>query len=255
MPDGTTGDPAARHLHPVLLEVDELHVAYGKAEVLHGVTFRVHAGEFVSILGRNGAGKSTTVHALSGLIGKRSGRVGFAGVDVTHRSAAEIVRAGMIQVLQGHRIFPSLSIESNILIGSYSAGAQAGRARLEEIYQTFPELAAKRRLPAAGLSGGQQQILAVAQGVIASPKLLILDEPSLGLGPLVIERILEIATKLRQAGVAILLIEQLVDKALSRSDHCYLMETGRMVFDAPAAELVGSEALHQAFLGGHMEAR
>ena len=237
---------------PPLLDVEGLRVAYGKANVLHGVTFRVGAGEFVSVLGRNGAGKSTTVHALSGLIPKRAGSVRFDGTDVTGWTPRALVRAGLVQVLQGHRIFPSLTVEDNILIGAAAAGRRPTRAELAEIYEIFGEIADRRRQPASGLSGGQQQILAVAQGMIACPRLLILDEPSLGLAPVVVDRILGVGAQLRSKGVSILLIEQLVDKALAHSDRCYLMETGRMVYEATPERLVGNDVLHRAFLGGHV---
>ena len=235
-----------------LLAVNGLVAAYGKAEVLHGVTFHVGRGEFVSILGRNGAGKSTTVCALSGLLPKRAGSVHFAGADVTLSSPRALVRAGLIQVLQGHRVFPSLTVEDNLTVAAAAAGQRATRSHLADIYGVFSEIADKRHQLAAGLSGGQQQILAVAQGMIAQPRLLILDEPSLGLAPIVVDRILSVMAQLRRQGVAILLIEQLFDKALAHSDRCYLMETGRMVHEATSPELVGNDVLHRAFLGGHV---
>jgi branched-chain amino acid transport system ATP-binding protein len=185
-----------------LLEIDGLEVAYGKAQVVHGVSLRVGKGEFVTLLGRNGAGKSTTLHAASGLIGKLAGSVRFDGRDITHASPRDIVRE-------------------------------------------------RRRQTASRLSGGQQQILAVAQGMIAQPRLLILDEPSGGLAPLVVDRILDVARALTADGVAVLLVEQLVEKALAHADRCYLMEAGKMVHEAEASTVLGSEMLHRAFLGGH----
>jgi branched-chain amino acid transport system ATP-binding protein len=236
-----------------LLSVEGLHVAYGKAEVLHGVALHVHAGEFVSILGRNGAGKSTLLNAVCGLIGKRSGRVRFCGQDITDASPKEIVNAGLVQVLEGHRIFPSLTVEDNILLGMHGRPRQIRRQKLDAMFTLFPEIAEKRHQHASRLSGGQQEILAVAQGMVADPKLLILDEPSGGLAPVVVDRILNVAASLCRDGVAILLVEQLVEKALSRSDRCYLMETGRTVHSGPAADILGSEVLHRAFLGGHRD--
>jgi branched-chain amino acid transport system ATP-binding protein len=235
-----------------LLEIDDLHVAYGKAEVLHGASLCVHEGEFVSILGRNGAGKSTLLNAISGLIPKRSGHVRFAGQDIAQATPHAIVRAGLVQVLEGHRIFPSLTVEDNILMGMYGKHGRVQREKLERMYALFPEIAEKRRQPASRLSGGQQEILAVAQGMVADPKLLVLDEPSGGLAPVVVDRILDVAVSLCETGVAILLVEQLVEKALSRSDRCYLMETGRMIHSGPAAEILGSDILHRAFFGGHV---
>jgi branched-chain amino acid transport system ATP-binding protein len=236
-----------------LLSVEGLHVAYGKAEVLHGVALTIQAGEFVSILGRNGAGKSTLLNAVCGLIPKREGRVMFDGQDITAASPRTIVQAGLIQVLEGHRIFPSLTVEDNIRLGMYGQSGRVSRDKLDEMFALFPEIADKRRQHASRLSGGQQEILAVAQGMVAQPKLLILDEPSGGLAPVVVDRILDVAASLCKTGVAILLVEQLVEKALARSDRCYLMETGRTVHSGPAGEILGSEMLHRAFLGGHRD--
>lgn len=232
-----------------LLEIEDLHVAYGKAEVVHGVSLIVGEGEFVALIGRNGAGKSTTLHATSGLIAKRRGRIRFAGQDVTGATPRDIVRAGLVQVLEGHRVFHPLTVEDNLLIGTYARTPRGDRSRLQAMYTLFPELAERRHQFASRLSGGQQQILAVAQGIIAEPRLLILDEPSGGLAPMVIDRILDVATALARDGVAILLVEQLVEKALAHADRCYLMATGRIVHEGPAKELAGSDILHSAYLG------
>jgi branched-chain amino acid transport system ATP-binding protein len=234
-----------------LLEIDGLEVAYGKAQVVHGVSLRVGKGEFVTLLGRNGAGKSTTLHAASGLIGKLGGSIRFDGRDITHSSPRDIVRAGLVQVLEGHRVFAPLTVEDNLLIGTYAHHPRGDRSLLPRIYELFPEMAERRRQTASRLSGGQQQILAVAQGMIAQPRLLILDEPSGGLAPLVVDRILDVARALTADGVAVLLVEQLVEKALAHADRCYLMEAGKMVHEAEASTVLGSEMLHRAFLGGH----
>jgi branched-chain amino acid transport system ATP-binding protein len=233
-----------------LLEVEDLRVAYGKAEVVHGVSLSVGPGEFVALLGRNGAGKSTTLHAISGLIGKRGGSVRFDGQDITNATPRDIVRAGLVQVLEGHRVFHPLSVEDNLLIGTYARARHGDRSKLDAMYALFPELAERRRQLASRLSGGQQQILAVAQGIIAAPRLLMLDEPSGGLAPLVIDRILDVASALARDGVAILLVEQLVEKALAHAHRCYLIATGRIVHEGMAKELAGSDILHSAYLGG-----
>jgi len=232
-----------------LLEVRDLHVAYGKAEVVHGVSFDVRAGEFVVMLGRNGAGKSTILHAVSGLIPKRAGSVRYDGRDIGAAAPRDIVRAGLVQVLEGHRVFQSLSVEDNLLIGTYARSARGDRAKLERVYALFPEMADRRQQLASRLSGGQQQILAVAQGVIGDPRLLILDEPSAGLAPLVIERILEVAAQLCRDGMAVLLVEQLVEKALRHGHYCYLVETGRIGGEGSAQEIQGSELLQRIYLG------
>ncbi|MEI7967542.1 MAG: ABC transporter ATP-binding protein [Betaproteobacteria bacterium] len=232
-----------------LLEVSGLGVAYGTAEVVHGASFDVRTGEFVVLLGRNGAGKSTMLHAISGLIGKRAGRVRFAGEDITAARPREIVRAGIVQVLEGHRVFHALSVEDNLLIGTYARSPRGDRSKLERIYALFPEMADKRHQAASRLSGGQQQILAVAQGVIGDPRLLILDEPSAGLAPIIIDRILDVAASLCAGGMSILLVEQIVEKALRHAHHCYLVDTGRIVGEGPAGAMLGSQALQEAYLG------
>jgi branched-chain amino acid transport system ATP-binding protein len=233
----------------VLLEVTDLHVAYGKAEVVHGVSFDVRAGEFVVLLGRNGAGKSTMLHAISGLIPKRRGKVVFEGSDLSGATPRQIVQAGIVQVLEGHRVFHSLSVEDNLLIGTYARSPRGDRSRLEAIYRLFPELADRRQQPASRLSGGQQQILAVAQGVIGEPRLLILDEPSGGLAPIVIDRILDVASRLCADGLAILLVEQLVEKALRHAHYGYLIETGRVAAGASAEELRQGDLIERVYLG------
>jgi branched-chain amino acid transport system ATP-binding protein len=233
-----------------LLSVRGLHVAYGKAEVVHGASFEVRTGEFAVMLGRNGAGKSTMLHALSGLIPKLGGTVEFGGRDMTGASPTQIVQSGLVQVLQGHRVFSTLSVEDNLLIGTYAYAPTGDRKALERIYSLFPELVERRRQTANRLSGGQQQILAVAQGVIGRPRLLILDEPSAGLAPIVIDRILSVAASLCQEGLAILLVEQLVEKALRHAHWCYLVETGRIAGSGRAAEMHDSELLKRIYLGG-----
>jgi branched-chain amino acid transport system ATP-binding protein len=239
-----------RDSRKILLSVDDLHVAYGKAEVIHGVSFAVHEGEFVAMLGRNGAGKSTILHAVSGLIPKRAGRITFDGGDIGALSPSQIVRAGIVQVLEGHRVFTNLTVEDNLLIGTYARSAHGDSGKLARIYALFPELAERRQQHASRLSGGQQKILAVAQGIIGEPRLLVLDEPSAGLAPLVIDRILDVAATLCREGVAVLLVEQLVEKALRRADFCFLVETGRIAGAGPAAEIHGSDLLRDIYLGG-----
>ena len=234
-----------------LLEVRDLHVAYGKAEVVRGVSLDVRAGEFVVMLGRNGAGKTTLLHAISGLIPKRAGRVTFQGQDLSAATPRQVVQAGIVQVLEGHRVFQTLSVEDNLLIGTYANAPRGDHSKLERIYTLFPEMAERRTQMASRLSGGQQQILAVAQGVIGDPKLLLLDEPSGGLAPIVIDRILDVASQLCASGLAILLVEQLVDKALRHAHYGYLVETGRIAAAAFADQLREGDLIHRVYLGGH----
>jgi branched-chain amino acid transport system ATP-binding protein len=234
----------------VLLQVEDLHVAYGKAEVVHGVSFDVRAGEFVVLLGRNGAGKSSMLHAIAGLIPKRMGRVVFEGQDLSNATPRDIVRSGVVQVLEGHRVFETLSVEDNLLIGTYARTPHGDRGKLARMYELFPELAERRHQLASRLSGGQQQILAVAQGIIGEPRLLVLDEPSVGLAPIVVDRILDVASSLCRDGLAILLVEQLVEKALRHAHYGYLIETGRVAGAASATELRESETIKEVYLGG-----
>lgn len=236
---------------PVLLEVDRVSVAYGKAVAARNVSFRIRAGEFVAMLGRNGAGKSTILHAISGLVPKQSGRVRVGAIDVTQASPRTIVQHGIVQVLEGHRVFTTLSVEDNLLLGTYThlGSAAEQRRRLDRVYALFPELADRRQQQASRLSGGQQQILAVGQGVIGNPRLLILDEPSGGLAPLLIDRVLGAASSLCREGTAILLIEQLVEKALRHADTALVIETGQIVASGTANEIASSPTLLQNYLG------
>jgi branched-chain amino acid transport system ATP-binding protein len=235
---------------PVLLEVTGLHVAYGKAEVVHGVDFQVRQGEFVVLLGRNGAGKSTILHAVSALIPKKAGRIVFKGQDISALEPRAIVRAGIVNVLEGHRVFTQLTVEDNLLIGTYANKSSGDRLKLDRVYDLFPEMRAARHQLASRLSGGQQQILAVAQGIIADPQLLILDEPSSGLAPIVIDRILTVAKELCATGISILLVEQLVKEALKYADYCYLVETGQVGGHGTPEEVQAGELIHRIYLGG-----
>jgi branched-chain amino acid transport system ATP-binding protein len=239
-----------RSAKPLLLEVSDLRVAYGKAEVVHGVDFQVHAGEFVVLLGRNGAGKSTILHAVSGLVGKKAGRVSFNGKDISSLPPRAIVQAGIVNVLEGHRVFTQLTVEDNLLIGTYANQSAGDRSKLARVYELFPEMREFRHQLASRLSGGQQQILAVAQGIIADPRLLILDEPSSGLAPIVIDRILKVAKELCHSGVAILLVEQLVKEALKYADYCYLVDTGVVGGHGTSDEVQAGELIHRIYLGG-----
>ena len=232
-----------------LLEISDLSVAYGKAPVVIGASLTVHAGEFYAILGRNGAGKSTMLHAVSGLIGKRGGRVRFAGRDITAAGPEKIVELGLVQVLEGHRVFPSLTVQDNLEIAAYPGRKRGRKADYDRIYGFFPELAAKKNDPAASLSGGQQQILAVGQGILAEPQLLVLDEPSGGLAPIVVDRILDVAAELTREGAAIILVEQLVDKALRHADAACVMDTGRIVHHGTAEEMASSPIVREIYLG------
>jgi branched-chain amino acid transport system ATP-binding protein len=233
-----------------LLEIVDLHVAYGRLEVVHGVSLTVAPGTFTVLLGRNGAGKTTTLRAVSGLIRKRAGVVRFGGVDITRASPAIILQGGLVQVLDGHRVFTSLSVDDNLQVSMFGSGQRRDASTVDSIYDLFPELAQRRWQPASRLSGGQQQILAVAQGLVAKPRLLILDEPSAGLAPLVVDRILKLAKTLTEQGTAILLVEQFVKKALAYADYCYILDHGSLVGAGRPDKLQDSGIIHRVYLGG-----
>ncbi|AQH02451.1 ABC transporter ATP-binding protein [Burkholderia sp. KK1] len=239
----------ARTSQAPLLEVKGLSVAYGKAQVVHDVAFEVRRGEFAVLLGRNGAGKTTILQAISALLPRRGGQLRFDGADVSAKDAPEMVHAGMIHVLEGHRVFTTLTVEDNLLLGTFAKNRRGDRSKLDRIYDLFPILAEKRHLPAAKLSGGQQQILAVAQGVIGEPQLLILDEPSRGLAPIIVDQILQVARQLCDTGIAVLLVEQLVHEALKYGDYCYLLDTGRISGEGVSSEMQRGTLLQRAFLG------
>ncbi len=232
-----------------LLQVEGLEVGYGKLQVVHGVSLAVQPGQFTVLLGRNGAGKTTTLRAVSGLIGKQGGRVLFGGQDITSWPPRAILRHGLAQVLDGHRVFTNLSVHDNLVVSALGSGQPRSASAFEPIYDAFPELAERRQQLASRLSGGQQQILAVAQGLVAKPRLLIFDEPSAGLAPLVVERILQLAKSLTTQGTAVLLVEQFVEKALAHADYCYVLDHGVKVGEGTPAALQESGTIQDIYLG------
>ena len=211
-----------------LLDVSGLSTGYGKIRVLSSVDLMVGAGEVVALLGPNGAGKTTLLRAVSGLL-PWTGRIRFAGNDLTGLSPREAVRAGLAHVVEGHRVFTQLSVFDNLMLAAYDLPRRERTVRVEEVLTLFPEIAAKRSERAAWLSGGQQQILAVAQGLIRQPRLLMLDEPSAGLSPVLVDRVLDVIQRLREAGTAVLLVEQLIEKALALADRVYALARGSIV--------------------------
>ena len=218
-----------------LLEVVGLSTGYGKIGVLRGIDLTVGAGEVVTLLGPNGAGKTTLLRAVSGLL-PRSGSVRFAGRDLAGSTPREIVKAGLAHVIEGHRVFTQLSVLDNLLLAAYDLPRSERITRVEEALALFPEIAAKRHERAAALSGGQQQILAVAQGLVRRPRLLMLDEPSAGLSPVLVDRVLVVARRLRETGTAVLLVEQLIEKALALADRVYALARGSIVLEAGSGE-------------------
>jgi branched-chain amino acid transport system ATP-binding protein len=230
-----------------LLQTSALSAGYGKIRVLHGVDLTVGAGEIVALLGPNGAGKTTLLRALSGLL-PWSGKVRFAGRDLTGASARAVVKAGLAHVIEGHRVFTRLVVLDNLLLAGYDLPRGERAARVDEVLDLFPELAAKRHERAASLSGGQQQILAVAQGLVRRPQLLMLDEPSAGLSPVLVDRVLVVVRRLREAGTAVLLVEQLIEKALALADRVYALARGSIVLEAGAGEADLPLRLEHAYL-------
>ena len=230
-----------------LLQTSGLSAGYGKIRVLNNVDLTVGAGEIVALLGPNGAGKTTLLRALSGLL-PWSGNVRFAGRDLTGASPRDVVKAGLAHVIEGHRVFTHLAVLDNLLLAGYDLPRGERAARIEEVLELFPEVAAKRYEPAASLSGGQQQILAVAQGLVRRPKLLMLDEPSAGLSPVLVDRVLVVVRQLRDAGTAVLLVEQLIEKALALANRVYVLARGSIVLEARTGEADLPQRLEHAYL-------
>jgi branched-chain amino acid transport system ATP-binding protein len=230
-----------------LLEVSGLSAGYGKIGVLRAVDLHVGAGEVVALLGPNGAGKTTLLRAISGLL-PWSGHVRFAGRDYAATIPRDIVKAGLAHVIEGHRVFTQLAVLDNLLLAAYDLPRGERAARVEEVLDLFPEIAAKRHDRAVSLSGGQQQILAVAQGLVRRPRLLMLDEPSAGLSPVLVDRVLVVVRRLRESGTAVLLVEQLIEKALGLADRVYALARGSIVLQAAAGEADLPRRLEQAYL-------
>ncbi len=234
-----------------LLEVHDLEVCYGVIRALHGISFEVNQGEIVTLIGANGAGKTTTMQSVVGLIPKKAGSVIFDGNDITKTPCHRIVHLGMTQVPEGRRIFQELSVYENLLMGAYSMKDQSGfKADLEAIYERFPRLAERRNQIAGTLSGGEQQMLAIGRAIMSHPKLLMLDEPSMGLSPLLVDQVFEIIKDINRDGTTVLLVEQNAGKSLAISDRAYVLENGSIVLSGTGAELASSEMVRKAYLGG-----
>ena len=234
-----------------LLEVDAVDVAYGKVKVLDAVSFRAGAGEIVALLGTNGAGKSTLLKTISGLLRPIAGSVRFDGADVTRWGTHRLVRAGLVQMPGGRGTFPGLTVEENLRVGSITAPKAERPARIEEVLALFPILGARRDQLAGTMSGGQQQMLALARALLTRPRLLMIDELSLGLAPVVVAELLDVIGRLRAQGLAVVVVEQQVDLALDVADRAYFLERGQVRFDGPAADLRGrTDLLRAVFLAG-----
>jgi branched-chain amino acid transport system ATP-binding protein len=234
-----------------MLEIDDLHSAYGRIEVLKGVSLKVQAGEVVALIGSNGAGKTTLMRTLSGLIPTQAGYCFSEGRDVTGDSAIEILAHGIVHVPEGRRLFGAMSVEDNLLMGAYSRKAsrrELGRD-LDRVYATFPKLRERRNQAAATLSGGEQQMCAIGRGLMSAPRLLMIDELSLGLSPLLVEQLVGALRALNAEGMSILLVEQDVTTALDLCHSAYVMDMGRIVRSGHGPELLADPAIREAYLG------
>ncbi len=234
-----------------MLEVKDLQVYYGIICALKGISFHVNEGEIVSLIGANGAGKTTTMQSIAGLIPKKCGTVLFDGNDISRTLCHKIVHMGMTQVPEGRRIFQELTVYENLLMGAYTNKDQQSIKRdLESIYTRFPRLAERRNQIAGTLSGGEQQMLAMSRAIMCHPRLLLLDEPSMGLSPLLVDQVFEIIKDINRDGTTILLVEQNAGKSLAISDRAYVLENGRIALSGTGAELAASEKVRKAYLGG-----
>jgi branched-chain amino acid transport system ATP-binding protein len=248
--DVVPSDFAAAPRRNLLLEAENLVVAYAHVVAVQGISFAVGEGTIVSLVGSNGAGKTSTLSALAGLLQPRAGRIRFAGEDVTGMPPHELVRRGLVLVPEGRQILGQMSVAENLALGAYQRrDRKAIRLDTDRIYERFPILGQRRSLPAGSLSGGEQQALALARGLLARPRLLLLDEPSMGLAPLLVNDVFRTLGAIHEEGTTLLLVEQNARKALAFSDHAYVLQTGRIVVEGSGAELLGNAAVEAAYLG------
>ena len=234
-----------------LLSVRDLKVNYGLVEAVKGVSFELQPGQITTLLGANGAGKSTTLMALSGMLRKAGGQVLFEGVDITHRSSHRIVAGGMVQVAEGRATLTTLTVRENLELGAFTRrdGVAAREQDIERMFALFPRLEERANGLAGNLSGGEQQMLAIARALMARPRLLLLDEPSMGLAPIVVQDIFRTLRQINRQGLTIFLVEQNVRQALKIADHGYVLETGRVVLEGSGEELLNDKRIQQAYLG------
>ena len=233
----------------MMLKVDDIHVYYGQIHAIKGVSFEVHEGEVVSLIGANGAGKSTVLKTISGLLRPKSGTITFLGNDITHTEAYKLVNRGLAQVPEGRRIFLQMTVRENLDMGAYTQ-KDVSEADMEEVFRRFPRLKEREEQIAGTLSGGEQQMLAMGRAMMSHPKLLMLDEPSMGLAPILVEQIFDIIREFHASGTTILLVEQNAGKALAIADRAYVLEQGRITLSGTGADLAASDAVKKAYLGG-----
>lgn len=234
-----------------MLKVENINVYYGAIHALKGISVDVKEGEIVTLIGANGAGKSTILRTISGLLRTKTGNILFEGNSVASMAAEEIVKKGISQVPEGRRIFANMTVEENLELGAYIRSDKAGiRKDINKVFERFPRLGERRTQVAGTLSGGEQQMLAIGRGLMSQPRLLLLDEPSMGLAPLLVKEIFSIIKEINASGTTILLVEQNANMALSIAHQAYVLETGRIILSGPAKELAESEEIRKAYLGG-----
>ena len=233
-----------------LLQVENLNVYYGSIHAIKGISFQVNEGEIVTLIGANGAGKSTTLNTIAGLLKPKSGSVTFDGKLISGMTANKIVPLGMALCPEGRRIFQHMTVRENLEMGGYSRPKNEIDDSIEQVFQRFPRLKERRRQIAGTLSGGEQQMLAISRALMSRPKLMMLDEPSMGLAPILVDQIFDIIKELHKAGTTILLVEQNARKALQVADRAYVLETGSITLSGTGAELANSDAVKKAYLGG-----
>ena len=233
-----------------ILNVEDINVYYGSIHAIKGVSFEVNEGEIVTLIGANGAGKSTTLNTISGLLHSKTGSISFMGENLGKFPCHKIVSKGLALVPEGRRVFLQMTVQENLEMGAYTQGGKSMDADLERVYEQFPRLKERFKQVAGTLSGGEQQMLAMGRALMSHPKLLMLDEPSMGLAPILVEQIFEIIENLHKAGTTILLVEQNAQAALSVADRGYVLETGKVVTTGTGRELLESPAIKKAYLGG-----
>ncbi|MBS7353390.1 MAG: ABC transporter ATP-binding protein [Erysipelotrichaceae bacterium] len=234
-----------------MLEVKNLHVSYGMIDAVKGIDFQVNDGEIVSLIGANGAGKTTTMHTLSGLLKAKEGQILLDGKDLNKVKANKIVGMGLVQVPEGRRVFTQMSVEENLQLGAYLRHDKSEIAKdFRHVYELFPRLEERKKQLAGTLSGGEQQMLAMARALMSKPKVLLMDEPSMGLSPLLVKEIFAIIKDINKAGTTIFVVEQNAKMALEIADHAYVMETGKIVLSGTGKELAASSEVQKAYLGG-----
>ena len=232
-----------------MLKVDNIHVYYGAIHAVKGVSLEVNDGEIVALIGANGAGKSTVLKTISGLMHPRSGSIQFDGQDISHTDAYKLVRHGLAHVPEGRRIFLQMTVQENLEMGAFTQ-KEVSKEDLERMFALFPRLKERRKQIAGTLSGGEQQMLAMSRALMSHPKLLMLDEPSMGLAPILVDQIFDIIKELHAAGTTILLVEQNATKALQIADRAYVLETGNITLSGTGVELANSDEVRKAYLGG-----